>query len=323
MDAVEEYITNQPFKTFDHVYPQTKSRFQGTDKRRVKRDLTKIPHDKHLSEKRSLKMYMVKIYSNTLNTWFHDLFDNTDHGNPRYWHVFIGVNNRFAVAYKLRNKNADSINRTLTRFINEYHPAKLTSDQESSFRADINQQLCREHKCKLQFVTDKNHSTLGIIDRFMRTLRDMNAPTANDVKQSNDISFRVINEEKMSRLLEQYNNAYHSAIKCTPREMFSNKEREKQYIFDNIELNHEQKHIGDFKLKRGWYVRYRLPRSDGMTKKRTQYSIEQYPITRVKGNMYTLKASDGSQRVFPRFRLILTSPDGSLNGVYKIGETFH
>ncbi len=322
MDAVADYIGNQPFKTFDHVFPQAQSRFRTVNKKRVIKLLSEIPHDKHLSEHNDLKPYMVKIFSASPNTWFHDLFDNTDRGNPRYWHVFIGVNNRFAVAYKLRNKNADSINRTLTRFINEYHPTKLTSDMESAFRADVNQQLCKDSNCKLQFVADKNHSTLGIIDRFMKTLRDMNMPTASANKQSTDSSFRIIDEGKMTMLLDQYNNAYHSAIKCTPSEMFSNNEYEKQYIFDNIELKHEQKHIGDFKLKRGMYVRYRLPRSDGMTKKRSQYSIEQYPIVCVKGNMYVLKAKDGSQRIFPRFRLILTSPDGSLNSVYKIGDTF-
>ncbi len=320
MDAVQAHIGSQPFKTIDHVLPRVQARYPGTSKRTVKEALTKVTHDRHLSEPRSLKMYMVKIYSTTLNTWFHDLFDNLDNSTPRYWHVFVGVNNRYAVAYQLKKKTAECIGKTLGRFLEEYHPAKLTSDMESAFRAEANQQLCRDHKCRLHFVSDKNHSALGIIDRFMRTLRDMNMPTAQTTRQSTHLSFRVIDKDTMAKLLDTYNNTYHSAIKCTPHEMLTNEHLEKQYIFDNIELSHEQKHMGDFRLKRGWYVRYRLPRHDGLTKKRMQYSLEQYPITRVKGNMYTIQARDGSQRVFPRFRLMLTSPDGSPNRVYRVGN---
>ena len=49
--------------------------------------------------KKAIKIYMIKIYSNMLNTWFHDLYDNLPNHEPRYWHIFIGTNNKYAVAY--------------------------------------------------------------------------------------------------------------------------------------------------------------------------------------------------------------------------------
>ncbi len=146
-------------------------------------------------------------------------------------------------------------------------------------------------------------------------------PTAHDRRQSTDPSFRVIDMGKMTRFVDQYNNAFHSAIQCTPSEMFNSPELEKAYIFEQMRRRQVQQHINDFKLKRGMYVRYRLPR-DGFAKKRSQYSLEQYPITDVKGDMYTLTASDGTQKLFPRFRLIMASKDGSANVNYKVAQTF-
>ena len=52
--------------------------------------------------KKAIKIYMIKIYSNMLNTWFHDLYDNLPNHEPRYWHIFIGTNNKYAVALPLK-----------------------------------------------------------------------------------------------------------------------------------------------------------------------------------------------------------------------------
>ena len=53
-----------------------------------------------------------------LNTWFHDLYDNLSDHEPRYWHVFIGTNNKYGVALPLNDKKASSIHNTLEEFIN-------------------------------------------------------------------------------------------------------------------------------------------------------------------------------------------------------------
>ena len=124
--------------------------------------------------KKVIKPYMIKIYSNMLNTWFHDLYDNLPDHEPRYWHVFIGTNNKYGVALPLNDKKASSIHNTLEEFINTYHPAKLTSDEEPCFLANI--QLLKDNDVTMHIIQDKNHSSLAVIDRFIRTIRDMNTP---------------------------------------------------------------------------------------------------------------------------------------------------
>ena len=58
-----------------------------------------------------------------------DIMDNSKEGSPRYFHIFIGTNNRYAVVHPLNTKNANDCGISLREFIDEYHPVKLTSDQ--------------------------------------------------------------------------------------------------------------------------------------------------------------------------------------------------
>ena len=66
-----------------------------------------------------------------------DLLDNGKDNEPRFWFVFIGTNNRYGVALPLNSKNAEDVRDALNEFINEYKPAKLTSDQEKAFMEHI------------------------------------------------------------------------------------------------------------------------------------------------------------------------------------------
>ncbi len=324
MQNVINEISRQPFKTESHIYPQViKSHpyLNGKDSR--KRILThideKLPHDVHVKES-ALKPYMVKIFSNTLNCWMHDLFDNTSSGRPRFWHIFIGMNNRYVIAHPLSNKSSKAINKSLLMFLQKVRPRKLTSDMEKSFGSTENKNLCKQYHCQYQFFNSKhNHSPLGIIDRFIRTLRDMNTPMVSDRLQSDDITFRAISPEKMKFLLNSYNNAVHNTIKTTPFEMYTNTELEKEYIYECLERKHSQTRINDFSLKIGQHVRIRLGRSNGMIKKRFQYSREKYIISGIRGNMYVVSSTDGSKRLYPRFRLVPV--EDSQVSVYKTGQS--
>ena len=307
---INDEIDKTHFKTFKHIKSHVKRKYPHTSKKKIKEVVSKRLKDKFIKQNQ-IKPYMIKIFSNRPNTWFHDLYDNTTRGTPRYWHIFIGTNNRYAVAYPLKNKSASSINETLTKFINKYHPVKLTSDEESAFIEKNNVKLLTDNKVSIQIVQDKNHSTLGIIDRFIRTLRDMNTPTEKSKHESHDEKYTFITPKRMKKFLNIYNNSYHSSINCTPKEMFNNSELEKEYIFKCLSLAEKQKRIKNLIIPVGSFVRYILPRSDGITKKRYQISRECYKIDERKGNMYLLIAQDGTVMTKPRFKLIMCSRDGS------------
>lgn len=247
--------------------------------------------------------YFNKIYSTAPNTWFHDLLDNGEYDDtPRYWHIFVGVNTRYLDAYPLNGKSNDDVQQSLAWFINKYHPEKLTSDQEPAFTSKSTCKLCSDNNVKIFIVTDKQHSSLGVIDRVIRSLRDMNTPKHHN-EQSHHKQFNTISQAKMTRLKHQYNNSYNRTIKCTPQEMFNNKELEIKFIYRNQKHKNNQRGIRDYHLMPGDFVRYRINK-DPLAKHRYRYSPESYKVVGKERAHYIIQAQDGSSLVMPRYKLI-------------------
>lgn len=271
------------------------------------------------------RFYFNKIYSTAPNTWFHDLLDNGNY-EPRYWHVFVGVNTRYLDAYPLQGKSNDDIKESLTWFINKYRPEKLTSDNEAAFTSKSTCKLCTDNNVKLFIVTDQQHSSLGVIDRVIRTLRDMNKPKLHN-EQSHHKQFLTFTEAKMRKLINKYNNRKNSTLNCTPKEMHEDKEKEIEFIYAVQEHKHIQSGIKDFHLEPGTFVRYRMNK-DPVKKHRYRYSPESYKIAGKERSQYILQAQDGYTLLMPRWKLIKADPavhpfkttlkDGSKGTIAKI-----
>lgn len=316
---INDFIDKLHFRTFNHVQKKVKEKFPN-----LKDDKLKEIVDKRLKDKfikiRKITPYYVKIFSTRPNCWFHDLMDNGRGNEPRYWHIFLGTNNHYAVALPLDNKQAASIRKTLTEFVNKFHPVKLTSDEEAGFIEKNNLKFLTDNHVKIHIITEQNHSSLGTIDRFIRTLRDMNIPTEKKDKQSHDPKYQTFTPKRMEKLLEIYNSTYHSRINCSPKEMLNNPDLEKEYIFDQLDKKDKQEKIKDFHLQKGAFVRYIIPRANGR-RKRFQISRECYKIEEIKGNMYTLIARDGTVKNLPRFKIMLCSKDGTKPSNIKWADT--
>ena len=141
-DHVNSILDRLRFRTFDKVYATVKREIPTIKKKQLRKIIIERKKDKHL-RRTHVKPYQIKIFSPVLNTWFMDLLDNGKGNEPRYWHLFIGTNNRYAVSYPLNSKSAADVKRSLSSFINEYHPAKLTSDQEKAFVEKQNLELMK------------------------------------------------------------------------------------------------------------------------------------------------------------------------------------
>ena len=324
-ERVNEIVDELRFRSFDKVYATVKNELPNVRKKEVRKVLMMRKKDKRL-RRNQIKPYQIKIFSRSLNTWFMDLLDNGKENEPRYWFIFIGTNNRYGVALPLNSKNAEDVRDALNIFISEFSPAKLTSDQEKAFMEKRNIELMKENNILLQTVPERNHSSLSLIDRFIRTLRDMNRVVDGEInKQSIDEEFKSFSVEKMDELIDIYNNTYHSAIKCTPKEMFDNEELEKEYIFNCLDKHEKQKRIEDFELKENEFVRYVIDK-DPLKKKRYNVSNESYKIVGKEGKHYILEAADGTTMIKPRFKLVRADVnkyqqaktiDGAWNGVLK------
>jgi hypothetical protein len=110
-------IDKSHFKTFAKVKPLLKKKYPTVTDKEIRKLLKTRIKDNHIFKYRKVP-YMIKIFSSSPNCWFHDLLDNkhtnNDDTTPRYWHIFIGVNNRYAYALPLKNKSSKEVNGSLT-----------------------------------------------------------------------------------------------------------------------------------------------------------------------------------------------------------------
>jgi predicted RNA-binding protein Jag len=305
-DEVNLLIDKSHFKTFQHVRAIIPAEISDAE---LKRILSKRVKNYFVKPKK-IKPLMIKIFSRSYNCWFHDFMENVKGFKPQYFHIFIGMNNRFGVAIPIQNKTEKTIFNSLTKFLNEHKCVKLTSDEEPAFLSPSVLNMLKSKQILVQTVLPGTHSALGIIDRFIRTLRDMNTPSESCINQSDHPEFRNITEERMQELIEAYNNTYHTSIKCSPREMYDNPDLEEEYIVNMLKQRERQrKSVKNLELNVGDWVRYILPKADGKTKKRYQHSREMYQIGLKNGNMYTLIAADGTTLHKPRFMLRLCNDE--------------
>ena len=288
-NQVNALLDTLHFNSFAKLYDHVKRQFNNITKKQLRKIILQRKHDVH---PKHLQKYRIKIYSPSRNTWFMDIFDNGRGNHPPYYHVFISTNTRYAVAQPLNSRDAEDIRQSLLDFILQYHPVKITSDNERSFLERQNLELLDQMRVIYQIVPDKNHSTLSLIDRFIRTIRDMHGTN------------EPINIATMNNLVNEYNNTYHQAIKCKPIDMFNNKALEKEYILKMQEKHDKQRLMNDFEIPIGTYVRYMIDK-DAMTKRRSRFTKESYRVMAREGNHYILQATNGTVITKPRFKLII------------------
>lgn len=246
---------------------------------------------------------MNKIYSPATDTWFHDLLDNGQHHNaPRYWHIFVGTNTRYMVAQPLAHKDDASVGASLRAFINRYHPTRLTSDDESAFTSRATVNLCKANNVFIYIINDKNHTSLGVIDRAIRSIRDINTVRYYP-GDSGDEQFKYFTSNRMRDVVNKYNNMFNRSIGCSPNDMFNDVDKEKEFILRCQRIMSARNRIKDFNFKIGDFVRYRLSKKV-FDKKRFMYSPESYKVSDKDGNNFIIVSRDGSALTIPRWKLI-------------------
>ena len=312
---INKFIDSLRFRSFKRVADAVKRRFPNTTDKDLRNIIKKRIHDKRMSRERR-KIYQVKVFSTFPGSWMADIYDNLADHDPRFWYVFINVNTRFAEAYPMKDKTKESINTVLRLFVSKYKPRKITSDEEAGLVAKTNVDYLKTNTCGLYIIQEKNHSALSLIDRFIRTLRDMNQPQSNELKDSREEEYKFIDRNKMTLLLSLYNNTIHAATGLAPLFMLTHPEEELKYIEKMIDNKQRQEEIKDFKLKIGSLVRYFLD-DDPMSKKRSSLSRECYKIESRSGNIYTIIALDGTTKDVSRWRLIAVDP----NEKHVLGKT--
>ena len=296
-NSLEELYNEFPWRTASKFIPLAK-RYGFTDESEIKKFLNnKAPHDKIIDNSDK----MLPIYSNTKGEYHFDTMFSK-HSPP--FLVFININTRKAYAYQMKNKGAIEVHKAFDKFFDDVHDVKiLRSDQDTAYLSNDVIDYLKDKHIIYRTTEDNNHNILGIINRFMRTLRDLN----NKHNFSN---------QRMQDILNEYNNSPHRSLKGkSPNDMkdidetayIDEKDEETKNIKQSIDLD-----IGD-------RVRVILDKNK-IEKNRSNLSDYSYIIDSKDGNNFVVKSADGSVDKYPAYRLVKCDSRYELADTIKNGK---
>ena len=292
MKTLQELFDKYPWRTARKFIPLAKR--HGFDEREAKKFLKEQAyHD--VKYKKPQYQHIFNKYGDSRPSYQFDTLIQ-QRGSP--FLVFININTRKAYAYKMHDKGKASVLDALNRFIADApNVAILTSDRDRSYLSDDVLQFLTDHHIEYHTTHNNNHNILGIINRLMRTLRDMN-------------NERDFTEEKMHELIEEYNNSPHKGIDYkTPNDI--NSLDEKEYVERKL-----QQQTSTNRFKEGDRVRLFLDKNP-LVKRRGNLSKESYIVDGRDRNQIIIRAKDGSIDTYPIYRLMKSDKR------YRLAETLH
>jgi hypothetical protein len=157
----------------------------------------------------------------------------------------------------------------------------------------------------IQMVPLHNHTSLSLIDRVIRTLRDLHYNLNNG-------RVKTITPKDMKLLLEIYNNAPHNTlskifgVEVSPNQM--NPEMEKYYIRRIQQDNFLLEHTTGYRLKPGMKVyvyNEGAHEENKFQKRRANVKPDLYVVEKVRGSLIEVRNTRNSKEVLilPRFKV--------------------
>jgi hypothetical protein len=319
-DRLAQLIRESGFKSAYKVIPYVRSKSSDYTPRQIMSAMRNVkglvvrdeyPRD---TQRTVQHVYYRPVFGRVRGTYMIDLINKSaGKGSslyPRYFSVAVNVNTKYCYAYRLTSKTSKNILDALKKWKTEAGAVnQITADREQGWVSKQVQDWANENGIVMKLTNSENHTTLSVVDRQIRTLRDMlNRPiTGKETKAS----LRDFSNASITRLINNYNNSPHSALKSedgklmTPEFVQKNKDAEKRLIFKKLyeEANKEQDpEIHKWELKIGDNVRFILPKI-AFQKRRYQISQQTVKITGRDGYNYVCSALDGTTHTFARWRL--------------------
>lgn len=146
--------------------------------------------------------------------------------------------------------------------------------------------------------TDPMHGSLGILDRVVRTLRDM----------AYNMKIGVIKPDDMRELVQQYNNAPHKTLSkyagmmVTPNMVQNDPELEEFIVKRICQLNYDIINNKGFRLSEGTPVKLYNER-DTLAKRRSVIQPGKHYIKTFKNGLYEVIDDNNKSQLIPRYKI--------------------
>ena len=288
-------------------------------------------HEPQFNIRKQIKNYQFKTYSRIPGGFIGDIFFNK---SKFACLLLININTRKAYAYALNNVEVDKVNpdskgsqikpiggqneeytitysttnkKTTSNLINVFKQFlndidhKITSlrfDNESAVKRKQFQTMLRNNGIKFIPVVEGSHTSLSLIDRLCRTIRDI----------SYNMDIKILTQNDINKVLNVYNNMYHSSLskilgkKITPNEVNEHPELEQQIINYCIDYNKQLKVLHpEIELQVGQICKVYQP-FDKFKKRRRLLKKDYYKIVNKTGNIYTVQNTRNNKKIdVPRY----------------------
>ena len=157
--------------------------------------------------------------------------------------------------------------------------SSILSDQDKAYLSAKVLMFMKAHNINYKTTNDNDHNKLGIINRFMRTVRRMRSRNMADIPD----------------VVRAYNNISHKSLNDKSPNKFT-EEDEQEYIKSREQIN-------PYNFQPNERVRLVLDKNP-LQKHRTNLSKVSYIIDSRAGNQFIIKAADGSVDTVPGYKLI-------------------
>ena len=287
---------------------------------------TEVVHDQKIDKPR-----FIPIVSKTPGAYQMDTFINQKQSDGLNYLMIINVNTRKAYAYPMKGKGAAEVLKALKTFKKEVKDIySILSDQDAAYLSAEVRNWMSENNIHHYTVTDDNHNNLGIINRFMRTIRDKaydkeifdpklwNYLTPEgDFKggaKANYDPTKFINKNQMQELIEAYNDTPHKSLRT--KIVKSGKKKIMKYAPNDMNNELEQDYIQRKKVdtvpydfKEGDKVRV-VADNNKFGKKRRAVSDETFTVDGRSGNLFRVIAENHAVNEYPGYRIVHASNKG-------------
>lgn len=280
-------------------------------------------HEPHFNIRKQIKKYQFKTYSRVPGGFIGDIFFNK---SKFACLLLININTRKAYAYALNNveieplgqkndygsqeytitysttnkKTTSNLINVFKQFLNDidHEITSLRFDNESAVKSKQFQTMLRNNGITFISVVEGSHTSLSLIDRLCRTIRDISYNTG----------IKILNQDSINKILNIYNNMYHSSLskilgkKITPNEVNEHPELEQQIINYCIDYNKQLKVLHpEIELQVGQICKVYQP-FDKFKKRRRLLKKDYYRIVNKTGNIYTVQNVRNNKKIdVPRY----------------------
>lgn len=321
-DEIDDFLKNPPtrdlqnnVKLFEYFFNRKPNDYET--------QLLNV-HESHFNIRKQIKKYQFKTYSRIPGGFIGDIFFNK---SKFACLLLININTRKAYAYGLNNveikpiegqkndygteeytitysttnkKTTNNLINVFKQFLNDidHEITSLRFDNESAVKSKQFQTMLRNNGITFVPVVEGSHTSLSLIDRLCRTIRDI----------SYNMGIKILTQNDINKVLKVYNNMYHSSLskilgkKITPNEVNDHPELEQQIINYCIDYNKQLKVLHpEIELQVGQICKVYQP-FDKFKKRRRLLKKDYYKIVNKTGNIYTVQNVRNNKKIdVPRY----------------------